>query len=74
MLTFRNEDAYKVVGGEEGKRLEKEGFDFLPFGSLEEEVRKDVEWLRGEKVVKSKGEKVSGWVYEVETGKVRKVV
>jgi len=80
MLSFKNEDAYKVVEGnlgeEVGGKLREEGFDFLPFGSLEEETKRDVQWLRGNDLV-VKGEdgerKVSGWVYEVETGKVRKV-
>lgn len=78
MLTFQNPDALEVVKknlGEEGVEAVKEGFGgkFLPFGDLEEEVRRDVEYLRGNKAI-PKEVVVSGWVYEVETGRVRSVV
>ncbi|MCJ1424452.1 hypothetical protein MMC29_002340 [Sticta canariensis] len=74
MLTFKNEDAHKVVEtnlGTDGAQ-ELAGLDFLPFPDLDEAVRDDVAYLRGSKAV-AESVTVSGWVYEVETGKVRAV-
>ena len=47
-----------------------DGLDFLEFAGLEESVRADVRFLEGHPRVLP-GTKVTGWVYEVETGKVR---
>ena len=44
--------------------------DFLEFAGLEESVRADVQFLRENPLVLPET-KVTGWVYEVETGKVR---
>lgn len=74
MLTFSNSDAHGLVRknlGEEGVR-EIGDLDFLTFGDLEEAVRGDVGFLRGSKAIQ-KGVVVSGWVYEVESGRVRRV-
>lgn len=73
MLTFKNEDAKAVVEkntGTEGAK-EVEDLDFLPFPELDQAVKDDVEYLKASKVVKGE---ISGWVYEVETGKVRRIV
>lgn len=75
MLTFTDADAHRLVREKLGEEAAEEigGLDFLPFQRLEEAVKEDVEWLRGRRVVKeSVG--ISGWVYEVETGRVRRVV
>lgn len=74
MLTFKNEDAHKVVETNLGKDGAQElaGLDFLPFPDLDEAVRDDVAYLQGSKAV-PESVTVSGWVYEVETGKVRAV-
>ncbi|EKG18316.1 Carbonic anhydrase [Macrophomina phaseolina MS6] len=74
MLTFENEQARAIVEKKLGKEAGEQvkGLDFLPFPDLEEEVRKDVEWLREQKTI-PEHVTVSGWVYEVETGKVRRV-
>jgi len=74
MLTFKNEDAHAVVEKNLGSEAVKEiqGLDFLPFPELEEAVREDLKYLRGSKAV-SESVGLSGWVYEVETGKVRRV-
>ena len=75
MLTFRNEDAHAVVEknlGSGGKQ-ELAGLDFQPFPDLERAVRDDMEYLRNSKAI-PESVTVSGWVYEVETGKVRSVV
>lgn len=74
MLTFRNEDAYKVVEanlGAEGKDA-LGGLDFLPFPDLDDAVRDDVAYVQRSRAVPD-SVTVSGWVYEVETGKVRGV-
>ena len=47
-----------------------DGIDFLEFAGLEESVRADVQFLRENPLVLPET-KVTGWVYEVETGKVR---
>ncbi|CAD6448007.1 78463e9e-b7e6-4d13-9b17-cc2514451e95 [Sclerotinia trifoliorum] len=77
MLSFSNEDAVGIVKGRFGEEAEKElevfGGEFLPFADLEGEVRRDVSWLRERRVL-AEEVGVSGWVYEVESGKVRRVV
>ena len=50
-----------------------DGIDFLEFRGLEESVRDDVRFLQEHPLVLP-GTKVTGWVYEVETGKVRAFV
>ena len=75
MLTFKNEDAHAVVEknlGAEGKS-ELGGLDFQPFPDLEKAVEDDVKFLKGSKAIPN-SVNISGWVYEVETGKVRSVV
>ena len=57
--------------GAVGER-ELHGLDFQPFGDLEQGVRDDVEFLKGSKAVPDHVV-VSGWVYEVESGRVRAV-
>jgi len=78
MLTFQNSDGLGVVKqnlGEEGVEAVKSGFggEFLPFPDLEKEVKSDVEFLKGNKAIPDTVA-ISGWVYEVETGKVKSVV
>jgi carbonic anhydrase len=77
MLTFKNEGAVGIVRNNLGEEAVKElggfGGDFQPFPDLEGAVRGDVEFLRGSKLIPEKI-RISGWVYEVETGKVRSVV
>lgn len=74
MLTFKNEDAHAVIAKNLGPEVAEEikGLDFLPFPDLEEAVRDDVKFLKGNKAVAA-DIVVSGWVYEVETGKARPV-
>lgn len=75
MLTFRNAEARALVEtnlGEEAGKAVKD-LDFLTFEVLEEGVREDVEWLKEQSTI-AKEVSVSGWVYEVETGKVRQVL
>lgn len=75
MLTFSNQDAHGVVAqnlGAEGE-AELDGLDFLPFGNLEQGVKDDVSFLKGSKAIPD-FVSVSGWIYEVETGKVKPVL
>ncbi|KAI9828946.1 MAG: hypothetical protein M1819_006445 [Sarea resinae] len=76
MLTFSNADARaqiaKDLGGDNTSVKKLDNVDFLPFTDLEEEVRKDVRFLRESELLVH-GVVVSGWIYEVETGKVKKV-
>ncbi|KAF2758060.1 beta carbonic anhydrase clade D [Pseudovirgaria hyperparasitica] len=74
MLTFKNEDAHTVVQKQLGDAAVKElgGLDFQPFPDLEQGVRDDVAFLNNSAAIPD-DVAVSGWVYEVETGKVRAV-
>ena len=49
---------------------EIESIDFLPFSHLEGSVKDDVKFLRNHPLVPNDSV-ITGWVYEVETGKVR---
>jgi len=77
MLTFGNDDAYGVVeknlGSEAAAELKSLKLDFLPFSGLESALDADIKFLRSSKLVPN-SVTISGWVYECETGKTRKVV
>ncbi|KIX02798.1 uncharacterized protein Z518_08741 [Rhinocladiella mackenziei CBS 650.93] len=77
MLTFKNEDAYGIVeknlGSDAVAELNARGLDFLPFPDLERAVEDDVEYLQDTKLIPD-SVAISGWVYEVENGKTRRVV
>jgi carbonic anhydrase len=74
MLTFNNDAARDLVRKQKGDAAAKEveDIDFLTFSDLEAEVKKDVEWLQSKAI--EDGIRFSGWVYEVETGKAKRVV
>ena len=77
MLTFKHADAVGVVeknlGSEAAGELKQKVPDFLPFPELEGAVEEDVKFLKSTKLV-PESVTISGWVYEVETGKTRRVV
>jgi carbonic anhydrase len=75
MLTFKNEDAHGIVNKNLGDEASEEikGLDFLPFPDLEGAVKDDIAFLKQSKVVPDHVT-LSGWVYEVESGKVKSVV
>lgn len=56
-----------------GAELKSRNIDFGPFPDLDGAVKDDVKLLKDTKLV-SDSVGISGWVYEVETGKVRRVV
>ncbi|WWD00973.1 hypothetical protein V866_007911 [Kwoniella sp. B9012] len=77
MLTFENKDAYALVekslGTQAVEELKSKNLDFLPFPLLEPAVQDDVEFLKGSPLI-PEDVPISGWVYEVETGRIRKIV
>ncbi|KZP01832.1 carbonic anhydrase [Calocera viscosa TUFC12733] len=68
MLTFHDED----IRAKLGNTPEAQGIAFLPFGDLEQSVKDDVKYLKEHPLV-LKESKISGWIYEVETGRVKQV-
>jgi carbonic anhydrase len=75
MLTFGNSDAHGVVEKNLGPEAAAEikHLDFLPFPELEQAVKDDVSYLKASKTVPD-NITITGWVYEVETGKVKQIV
>lgn len=75
MLTFTNDDAHAIVKENLGPAAAAElaTLDFLPFPELDSAVKSDVEFLKRSTTVPG-DVPITGWVYEVETGKVRQVV
>ncbi|KAI0523659.1 beta carbonic anhydrase clade D [Xylaria bambusicola] len=75
MLTFTNDDAHALVKQNLGPTAAAElgPLDFLPFAEVEAAVEEDVGFLKRSATV-PEDVKISGWVYEVETGRVRQVV
>ena len=74
MLTFENSQAQGIVEQNLGADAKKElgDLDFQPFPDLDDAVKNDVEYLKGTKLV-ADTTTISGWVYDVQTGKVRHV-
>ena len=75
MLTFKNEDAHAVVAKSLGAAGQQElsGLDFQPFPDLEKAVEDDVKYLKASKAIPD-SITISGWVYDVETGKLKLLV
>ncbi|KAF3934975.1 hypothetical protein ABW19_dt0210185 [Dactylella cylindrospora] len=71
MLTFTNQDAHAIVKKNLG--ADATGIDFLPFPELEQAVKDDVEFLKKSEFVPD-SVTISGWVYQVETGKIVNIV
>lgn len=74
MLTFKNEDAHAVVEKNLGPEAKQElaGLDFQPFADLEKAVKDDVKLLKASKAI-PESVTITGWVYDVKTGKVKQV-
>ncbi|ERS99598.1 hypothetical protein HMPREF1624_04803 [Sporothrix schenckii ATCC 58251] len=74
MLTFTNEDAHVLVQKNLGPEAATEiaTLDFLAFPDLDQAVRDDVLFLKKHSAIPD-DVTVSGWVYSVETGRVRRV-
>ena len=69
MLTFTNEDLRSQLAD----RGDAGGIDFLAFSDNEASVREDVEKIRSSPFI-PEGIPVSGYIYEVETGRLQTVV
>ncbi|CAE6458859.1 unnamed protein product [Rhizoctonia solani] len=74
MLTFSDKDIRDKLTEAEGPAVAPyvEQIAFLPFSNVEQSIREDVEYIKSHPLV-LKDAKVSGWVHEVETGRVRQV-
>jgi len=76
-LTFDTPTATEIVkknlGDEAVEELKVFGSEFQAFPDLEEAVKNDVTLLKESKLIPD-SIKISGWVYAVETGKVKRVV
>jgi carbonic anhydrase len=70
MLTFTNEELQGKLAYETGAQTS--GLDFLPFGDLEESVRASVRRI-AESPLLPDSFGASGFVYEVESGRLREV-
>lgn len=77
MLTFSDEQLRsKVIDAHPGDTKVSEAVNdlqFGPFPDLDRSVKDDVAFLKNHPLVLKEGN-ITGWVYEVETGKVREVV
>ncbi|KAJ7044803.1 carbonic anhydrase [Mycena alexandri] len=76
MLTFTSNDVHSIVkdaakgNADVAKRVE--AIDFLEFKDLEESVKEDVAWLKNQPLILPETP-VSGWIFDVKTGKVSQV-
>jgi len=71
MLTFDNPTLYGICREQLG--ADASDIDFLPFGDLEQSVRDDVAIIRSSPLI-AKDTPVTGFVYDVKTGKLHEVV
>lgn len=76
MVTFKAEDAravakkaYPDLPAESVAKLDN--LDYLEFPEVKANVKADVEFLRNEPLIKT--DKITGFVYSVETGKLEQV-
>jgi carbonic anhydrase len=71
MLTFDNPTLYGICRADLG--ADASDIDFLPFSDLEQSVREDVELIRSSPLI-AKDSAVTGFVYDVKTGRIHRVV
>jgi carbonic anhydrase len=73
MLSFSSEYLRGVVKNADPENAtiasQVDSIDFLEFGHLEDSIKSDVKFLKDSPLV-LKESVITGWVYEVETGKV----
>ncbi|KAK6202485.1 putative carbonic anhydrase [Scheffersomyces amazonensis] len=70
MLTFNDGQLRDIVKKETGHNVDH--FAFLPFSDLEQSVKDDVEYFKKNELVLDVP--ISGYIYDVKTGKLNKVV
>ncbi|KAF8898464.1 carbonic anhydrase [Infundibulicybe gibba] len=77
MLTFTTDQLRRIVKdsnpGNAAIAEQVNGIDFLEFGDLEASVKDDVKFLEDNDLV-LKETKITGWIYDVVTGKAKQVV
>lgn len=76
MLTFKDDELKQQIKDEfkdkEHKNLTADHIAFLPFSDLKQSVLDDVEFLKDSKYVNT--DKISGYIYDVKTGKINPVI
>ncbi|KAG0346939.1 hypothetical protein BG004_000467 [Podila humilis] len=70
MLTFENKDIHNII--QKNLHQDASHIDFLPFPDLVQNVRKDVQFLKGNPLI-PKNVNVFGFVYDVATGQLTAV-
>ena len=70
MLTFNNRDLRQKVRDDLGQDTGE--FDFLPFQDLDDSVREDIEFLQATQLLNPET-LLRGFVYDVQTGRLREV-
>lgn len=75
MLTFKGDDCRNLVKARVGasSHAALDAIAFLEFPDVAESTKQDVEFLKKHDLI-LKDTPVTGWIYEVETGRVVKVV
>jgi carbonic anhydrase len=71
MLSFTNQDLHKKLVEETG--TDASSIDFLPFSDLAQSVRDDVETITSSPFINPDA-KVTGYIYDVATGRLEQVV
>lgn len=70
MLTFTNDQLRDILRND--LNADASGIDFLPFSDLDESVREDVQAIRSSPLIPD-DISVSGFVFDVKTGRLREV-
>ncbi len=70
MLTFTNDQLWDILRND--LNADASGIDFLPFSDLDESVRQDVQTIRSSPLIPD-DISVSGFVFDVKTGRLREV-
>ncbi|KAJ7246564.1 carbonic anhydrase [Mycena haematopus] len=77
MLTFTSDHLRSIVKdaakGDANVAAQVDGIDFLEFKNLEGSVKDDVAWLKNEPLLLPETT-VTGWIYDVKSGKISQVV
>ncbi|KAF7352384.1 Carbonic anhydrase [Mycena venus] len=77
MLTFVSDDVRSIVKdaskGDANVAAKVDAIDFLEFKNLEESVKEDVAWVKSDPLILPETT-VTGWIYDVKSGKVSQIV
>ncbi|KAJ6458651.1 carbonic anhydrase [Mycena vitilis] len=76
MLTFATEQLRSIVKdsakGDAAVAARVDAIEFLEFNDVEKSVKEDVTWLKSEPLLLP-GTPVTGWIYDVKSGKVTQI-